>query len=60
MIIQLQQFMTRRDWAYLTFLLVVTTILWTWVWREYQKPIVDPSWYASSVSAAGHDDDFDY
>ena len=59
MILQLQQFMTRKDWGLLTVLLIVTASLWIWVWREYQKPIVDPSWYASSVSAAGHDYEFE-
>lgn len=56
---QFQQFMTRKDWAYLTFLLVVSIGLWAWVWREYQKPIVDTSWYAGTVSAAGHEYDFE-
>lgn len=57
---QLKQFMTKKDWAYLVILVIVTTGVWIWVWREYQKPLVDPSWYASTVSAAGHDDEFDY
>jgi len=50
MIIKLQQFMTKKDWAYLVILLVISAVIWVWVWREYQKPIIDPSWYTKTVS----------
>lgn len=44
---KLQQFMTTKDWVQLSILVVVSGALWTWVWIEYKKPIVDPEWYAS-------------
>jgi len=49
MMFQMKQFMTKKDWAYLAILLIVAIGLWIWVWREFQKPIVDPSWYANSI-----------
>ena len=54
MMFQMKQFMTKKDWAYLAILLIVAIGLWIWVWREFQKPIVDPSWYANSISVAIH------
>ena len=50
-----EQVMTPKDWAYLAISVIISTGLWVWVWREYQKPIVDLSWYTSNVSAGGHD-----
>ena len=59
MMFQMKQLMTKKDWAYLAILLIVAVGLWIWVWREFQKPIVDPSWYANSIQVAGHDYKFE-
>jgi len=33
---------TKTDWFKLGFLIVLATVTWSLVWREYQKPLVDP------------------
>ena len=43
--------MTGKDWIMLGVLTVMSSFLWTWVWIEYQKPIVDPSWFSSEAYA---------
>ena len=35
---------TKTDWLKISVLLVVSVICWTWVWTEYQKPILPPGW----------------
>jgi len=35
---------TKTDWVKIAILLIVAIICWTWVWREYQKPITPPQW----------------
>jgi hypothetical protein len=35
---------TKADWIKVTILVVISVICWTWVWREYQKPIIPPEW----------------
>jgi hypothetical protein len=49
--LELQQFMRRRDWVQLGVLVAVSAALWTWVWVEYRKPIVDPAWYATVTAS---------
>lgn len=36
----LKPVMKRRDWVMVIILILVAGGLWTWVWAEYQKPIV--------------------
>lgn len=42
--IELQPFMTTKDWIKLVILMVISVGLWAWVWMEYKEPIIDPTW----------------
>jgi hypothetical protein len=49
--IRWQDAMTMKDWLMMGILVVVSAGLWMWVMSEYNKPIVDPEWVSSHVSA---------
>ena len=34
----------KTDWTKIGILIVVAIIAWTWVYIEYQKPILPPEW----------------
>lgn len=38
--------MSKQDWTKLLVLILISSVLWTWVWREYKKPIIDPALYS--------------
>ncbi|MFA6255161.1 MAG: hypothetical protein WC675_04005 [Patescibacteria group bacterium] len=44
MSIRFNEIITKADWAKIIILVVISTICWIWVWREYQKPVIPPEW----------------
>ncbi|MDD2807291.1 MAG: hypothetical protein PHW95_02085 [Patescibacteria group bacterium] len=44
MTIKLKDVITKADWIKIIILIVVSIGCWTWVYVEFQKPIVPPSW----------------
>jgi len=41
---------SKTDWVKISILAVVSIILWIWVYREYQKPIIPPEWNQELIS----------
>jgi len=48
MTIKLNDVVTKADWIKISVLLVISVICWTWVWNEYQKPIIPEDWDITS------------
>lgn len=44
MTIKFTDVVSKTDWTKMIILLVVSVVCWSWVWREYQKPIIPPEW----------------
>ena len=44
MSIKFKDVMTKGDWVKMTILVILAVVCWTWVWIEYQKPIIPPEW----------------
>lgn len=42
--IKVSNVVTKGDMVKITLLLVVATVCWVWVYKEYKKPIIPPEW----------------
>lgn len=40
MAIKFTDVITKADWVKITILIIVAAFFWTWVWIEFQKPII--------------------
>jgi len=44
MAIKFSDVFTKADWTKIIILVIISTLCWAWVWREYQKPIIPLEW----------------
>jgi len=48
--IKISKIITAGDWFKIAILLVVLIICWTWVYQEWQKPILPPEWARQALA----------
>ncbi len=49
--IHFRDVVTKTDWIKIGILVTVAAGCWTWVYLEYQKPIIPPEWIEASLQA---------